>query len=159
MKYSHSHFPDYAIRYKEATGQTLQSLIDSKLDNEGIKFAFFKAGLRKPSTAFLEYFRKLVKDPAVMAERVTAEFKKFLEDKTGVEQASVLTVLDTIISAGFEALKLSKTVTVSETLKAVELKFKMKEGEEPESVAKRIEKEIFSGKQPEEAGPVPEDQI
>ena len=142
VQYKKGNFPHYAGKYRERTGKELTDLIKNGFSNEEIRWEFFKVGLRRPSQSYLEYFRRMLRDPGIVAERVEKEIKSVIAEHVGIRMAGVNAVLDTVIHSGFECLKKNKVVTVSELLKAVELKDRIKE-ENPEEITDKVKEEIF----------------
>jgi hypothetical protein len=138
-------FPDHAKKFLEKTGNQLLDLINDGKSNEELRYAFWKAGLRKPSNSYLEYYRSMFKDGKVLAARISAEFKKFLSTEIGMKEVTANVILDSIILAGFLGLKNSPSVSVSEMLKALELKDKYK-GTTSEDILEKV-KGVFAGSQ------------
>jgi len=144
MKYKKDNFPDFAQKYFEATGKPLSDLIERKFDNDSIKMEFKRLKLKRPSRAFLDYYRRLFNNPADMTDRVNVEFREFLRSKLGLTAINSLNMLDAIILTGYQTLKSRLSVSTPELLKAIELRLKYK-GEAPKDIQRQID-EIFKGK-------------
>ncbi len=142
--------PEPAKLYLDKTGVELTTLINDGLTNEQIKEKFREAGLTLPSKDYLEGYRKATGGNKNTVEFIAGEFKKFLADKLGMEKITDIAILDSIILAGFLALKREmesgkgdENVSVAEMLKALELKGKSF-GVAPLSISEKV-KSVFRG--------------
>ena len=142
-------FPDYVKRYKEKTGRLLSEEIKTKEDEE-IREDFKKAGLNRPSVAFLSYYRSLMKDPKMMVKRVTNDYETFLATRLGIKTLEALSVINTIILKGLvEWAESGKEVRVSDLLKALELKLKYEQGAGNIKEVEKMLNKIFGEKEDE----------
>ena len=135
---------EFAKKFLEKTGVQLIDLINQGMSNEDIKMEFFRAGLKRPGEEALNSYREMFKSGKLLAETISDNFRRFLATEVGLKEVTSVTILDSIIFAGFLALKNNPDVSVNETLKALELKDRYR-NTTPEDIMEKV-KGIFSGK-------------
>ncbi len=138
-------YRDYAESYYRVTGKTLLDLIQEGLTDGEIQKKFKEVGLRRPGLKYLERYRKTVGDPQAMAEKIGGDFREWIRSRYGNLFIDSNVVLQSIILVGFHQLGVNEKVSVTELLKAIELKSKIDGGLVSGDIEKQIEA-IFKGK-------------
>lgn len=129
--------------------------------NDEIREVFHQAGLKRPSWAYLEYYRSLFKDPVKMMDRINAEMTAWLESKLGYGVVNSLAVLDTVIMLGMHKLHGTKPdVDVKDLLQAVKLKEELSNtGSRRNKALDQLKKVLEGTNDAGKAEPVPSDRV
>jgi len=143
-------FRDYSESLFKASGKTILDLIRLGWTNDEIREEFKRLKLQKPTRGYLDAYRAKIGDIKKLGEEVSYQFREFVRSRSGLARLSVESVLDAVILSGFSALQRHNTVSITELLKALELRHKINSSSggkfSYEEINKQIE-EIFKGKE------------